>query len=155
MWARTRTRADGPDALLARPALPEDAGDTGAVVASDFARLSFPQLAWAPSLVPALRCLYGDDDDEEAAGVLFFKDPFVQNSLFAEDNLRRTTRRRRLGASEGGSRSPCARPPQSPLWWVRATEHALARSAPRPRASLRPRGDRRIVAAGSSYSDRA
>jgi ribonuclease Z len=53
------------------PALPEGLGDTGAVVASDFLRLSFPQLAWAPSLVPALRCLYGDDDDEEAAGVLF------------------------------------------------------------------------------------
>ena len=53
------------------PALPEGLGDTGAVVASDFLRLSFPQLAWAPSLVPALRCLYGDDDEEEAAGVLF------------------------------------------------------------------------------------
>ena len=53
------------------PALPVGLGDTGAVVASDFLRLSFPQLSWAPSLVPALRCLYGDDDDEEAAGVLF------------------------------------------------------------------------------------
>jgi len=53
------------------PALPDGIPE-GAVVASDFLRLSFPQLAWAPALVPALRCLYGDDDEEEAAGVLFW-----------------------------------------------------------------------------------
>ena len=47
------------------PAGVDGLGDGDVVVASDLLRLTFPQLAWAPALVPALRALYGEEDAEE------------------------------------------------------------------------------------------
>ena len=138
MWAGTRTQRAGRSLthFSQRTALPEVRGTRAPWWRVGLFAPVVSQLAWATSLVPALRCLYGDDDDEEAAGAAAAEAVCYTgcgDAVRGGTAAARFGRRRRVG-SGGGSAEAAARMMARRVVCDRAMASKALRESTRPRS---------------------